>query len=120
MVSKVTRELKRLKGEAMDVDIIVEGFSDTRDQFFQKFAKKLRFLQEADAELRNHFEGQKEGIFHFGEVRDELRSKIKDVCDEMKKIIERKSLKKDDLDSFRVRYETLIAIKEHLKVNSLF
>lgn len=120
MVSRVTRELKRLKAEAMTVEIIVEGFADTREQFFQTFAKKLRFLQEADAELRNHFEGQKEDIFDFDEVRDKLRAKIKVVYDEMKKLIEKESLKKDDLDNFRVKHDNLIVFKEHLKVYSLF
>jgi len=116
MVSRVTRKLKQVKNEAINADIVVEGFEEEREKFFKKFVTKLQFMQEASDELSDHLVSQKWDSFEFDEVCEKLNKKIKELFDEVKSIIESKSLKKSDLDMFRVKHETLIILKKHLKV----
>jgi hypothetical protein len=118
MEARVVRELKRLKSEVMSVDLVIrQGFEEDRNKFFKSLAAKLRFLQDAKIELNDHlgtFSHNKD-VLEFGDVRDELRDKIKDLYDELRTILNTDLLKKTDLESFRVKHETLLALKEHLK-----
>jgi hypothetical protein len=117
MESRVVRELKRLRFEVKSVDLVIrQVFEEDRNKFFKTLAAKLRFLQDAKIELNDHLAiySHNKDVLEFGDVRDELQNKIKDLNDDLKKILNTDLLKKNDLESFRVKHETLLALKEHL------